>query len=45
MSRLLNDALVTGAFPDQEEDVFTGSMSFRTCKVGVWQLQLEKLCG
>lgn len=35
MSRLLNDALVTGVFPDQEEDVFTGSMRFRTCKVGV----------
>lgn len=35
MSRLLNDALVTGVFPDQEEDVFMCSMRFRTCKVGV----------
>lgn len=35
MSRLLNDTLVTGDFPDQEEDEFRGSMRFRTCKVGV----------
>lgn len=35
MTRLLNDVLVTGVFPDQEEDVFMGSMRFRTCKVRV----------
>lgn len=35
MSRLLNDALVTGVFPDQEKDVFMGSMRFRSCKIGI----------
>lgn len=35
MSRLFNDVLVTGAFPDQKEDELMGSMRFRTCKVGI----------